>query len=162
VLTYIIDAYNVIHRDPLFRVRAKKDIAGAREHLIALTSGFAIRGKKKVIIVFDGTGRDEEGNPSGVQIIYSEPGKNADIRIKELIAKSKNPRNLVIISSDSEVARYGKLYACRIMLADKFMGELSRGKDRPVDEKPSSMSKQEQEEWLRLFGEGRRNRPPLK
>ncbi len=152
MLTYIIDAYNVIHRHPSLRERAKKDIDGAREKLIAFISGFAGQGSKKVILVFDGTGRGEKSTSAAVQIIFPDPGNNADHKIKELINGVKNPKNLVIVSSDTEVAHYGKLHACRIMSANEFISMLSNEKNRQGDEKPSSISVKEKEEWLKLFG----------
>lgn len=151
MLTYIIDAYNVIHRHSSLRERAKKDINGARQQLIVLVSGFAGQGKKGVILVFDGSSGEEKGESPTVRLIFSDPGSNADRKIKEIIDNTHNPRNLVIVSSDGEVARYGKLHACHTMTADEFISILSGMRGRHGEEKPSSISSKEKEEWLKLF-----------
>ena len=155
VLTYIIDANNVIHRHPELREHARKDIEGAGERFIALVSGFSGKGRKKVVLVFDGTRGRRVSGTQPVQVIVPESGENADLTIKKLVDKSKNPRNIVVVSSDAEVTRYGKLNGCRIMSAEEFITMISRRENSPGDEKPSSVSGTEKENWLRLFGEKR-------
>jgi predicted RNA-binding protein with PIN domain len=157
VLTYLIDANNVIHRHPILREQAKKDIDGAGERFIALITGFAGRGRKKIVVVFDGTRQGRKSVSLSLNIVIPASGENADQTIKTFINRSKNPRNLVIISSDMEVARYGKLHACRIMSAAEFITLLSKTKNEADDEKPSTTSVKEREDWLKLFGEKRRN-----
>jgi predicted RNA-binding protein with PIN domain len=151
VLTYLIDANNVIHRHPMLREQAKKDIEGAGERFIALMSGFAVRGGKKIVVVFDGTRHERKSVSLSLNIVIPASGENADQTIKTFINKSKNPRNLVIVSSDMEVARYGKLHACRIMSAAEFITLVSKKSD-PEDEKPSTTSVKERDDWLKLFG----------
>jgi predicted RNA-binding protein with PIN domain len=157
VLTYLIDANNVIHRHPMLREQAKKDIEGAGERLIVLMTGFAEQGRKKIVVVFDGTRHGGKSISPSLHSVVPASGENADQTIKTLINTSKNPRNLVIVSSDMEVARYGKLHACRIMSAAEFISLLSKTKNNLDDEKPSSLSVKEREDWLKLFGEKRGN-----
>ncbi len=139
----------------MLREQAKKDIEGAGERLIALMTGFAEQGRKKIVVVFDGTRHGGKSVSPLLQIVIPESGDNADRTIKNLINRSNNPKNLIIVSSDMEVARYGKLLACRVMSAGEFITLISGTKNRHGDEKPSSMSGNEKEDWLRLFGEKR-------
>jgi predicted RNA-binding protein with PIN domain len=157
VLTYIVDANNVVHRHPMLREQAKKNIGGACEQLVALLTGFTERGRKNITVVFDGTRETRINRTHSLTIMIPAAGENADQTIKTLINKSNNPKNLVIVSSDLEVARYGKLHACRIMSAAEFITTISKTKNDPDAEKPSSSSVKEKEELLRLFREHRRN-----
>lgn len=156
MLTYLVDANNVIHRHPALREQAKKDIKGAGERLVALVTRIAGRGKK-IVLVFDGTVDRRLNISPSLQLVVSESGADADLTIKRLIDESKNPRNLVIVSNDMEVAGYGRLHACHIMPADEFIISIARTEHISGGEKPSSMSGVEKEEWLKLFGQRRGN-----
>jgi predicted RNA-binding protein with PIN domain len=141
----------------MLREQAKKDIEGAGERFIALLTRFAEQRREKIVVVFDGTRHSGKSISPSLHSVVPVSGENADQTIKTFINKSKNPRNLVIVSSDMEVARYGKLNACRIMSAAEFITLLSKTKNNRDDEKPSSLSVKEREDWLKLFGEKRTN-----
>ncbi len=151
MLTYVIDAYNVLHRITSLRGKLKKDFSGARDVFLLKLSAFVLRGSRKVVVVFDGSGANAEAGAGNLRIVYADPGKSADLKIKQIIDQGRNPRNLVVVSSDAEVARYGRLNACRLLSAEEFIGLLDRDRNRGGSEKPSNISESEKEELLRLF-----------
>ncbi len=151
MLTYLIDAYNVIHRHPGLRGKLKKDFTGARETFLLKLAGFALRGNNEVVAVFDGTPAEAFPASGKLKIVYADPGKTADQKIKQLIDISRNPRNIVVVSSDGEVVRYGHLNSCRVLTAQEFVRLLEHEEKQGGDEKPVGETEREREEWLRLF-----------
>ncbi len=151
MLTYVIDAYNVLHRFPALRGKLRKDFIGAREVFLSTIAGFALRGKHQVVLVFDGRDDGSAGGSGTLKVVFADPGKTADQKIKHLIDRARNPKNVVVVSSDGEVARYGRLNACRVLSAEGFIGLLDREGNRGGSEKPSHISESEKEELLRLF-----------
>ena len=108
-------------------------------------------GKKnvKVSLHFDGFQSDQP-KVSGLRIIYS--GKTiADEKIKNEISKSKNPKKIILITSDSNLAEFGKVCSCQILKSEEFAKQLKSSQE--IDEEKSRIDEmQNSKEFKRLFG----------
>jgi predicted RNA-binding protein with PIN domain len=159
--TYIIDALNLIHKEPSLRNLLRGDMNNALNGLIQKVSLFASRYKSyKFKIVIDGSNYELTNPYMNIKVITSGKRK-ADPLIKELIDKAKNKRSLTIVSSDTEVYNYGKVNACTVKTSEEFLSIMEppkpniSNKDIPKGsrEKPSKPSRKEVDEFLKLFGE---------
>ncbi|MBK7865781.1 MAG: NYN domain-containing protein [Ignavibacteriales bacterium] len=68
-------------------------------------------------------------------IVYSD-ARPADLVIKDEIDRSKNPRNIIVVSSDHEVINYGKKSSCETMTSEDFIARFfSKGNEKEELEK---------------------------
>ena len=162
--TYIIDALNVIHKEPSLRNLLSGNMNNALNGLIQKISLFASRYKSyKFKLIADGSNYELTNPYINIKVITSGNIK-ADTVIKEKIDKSKNKKNITVVSSDTEVYNYGKINSCTVRTSEEFLNLLNpsskktTGSATPKDkrtakEKPSKPSRREVEEFLKLFGE---------
>jgi predicted RNA-binding protein with PIN domain len=120
-LQYIIDGYNLIrHRS----FRPSKKIKEPRFALLSFIRGERLCGslKNKITIVFDGY-CDVEGlnefDP-GINVVFS-CDESADERIKKILAGARNPKELVVISDDREIASFTKDFMAAHMGIEQFI-----------------------------------------
>ena len=101
----LVDGYNIIKRDPSFQSLAAKNLAAARQLLIAQLANRYRHTPHQVIVVFDGNNASEQATQDHrVRIIYSCAGESADSVIARLatIARATG-REVEIYSDDREV-----------------------------------------------------------
>ena len=156
---YIIDGYNVIHAIPSLKKLLAHDGSQAREQLGYLISRLTFRRKFRCTIVFDGT-RPPESHPSQshspVHIVYSAP-QSADAKIKAMIDQSKNRTLLVVVSSDREILDYARVCSCTAHTSKYFSNLLFEEADQGEEKDASTLSSAQVDEWLRIFGEGKKD-----
>ncbi len=161
---YILDAHNVIHKHPVWRTLITRTMLGeARQGLVNAVARLAQRYPAFFFtIVFDGTNTRVRAPYRNIAIYESPRGIPADIIIKQRIDADPQPRQCIIISSDTEVHNYARRSGCSTMSADEFLRQLDKPyldkdseefyrKKHGGEEKPSAVSKSELEEFKRLF-----------
>jgi len=153
---YLIDGNNLIGKIPNLQSLQKKDKESARERLVLLLERYFHSRKIRVTIYFDGY-RNSGIKTNAFKINYSD-SKTADEIIKKDISLSKNPRNLIVVSSDNEIAGFAKVCACEVILSEKFYETIvnENGRDRGNEvklenEKIDELSKSNSE-FVKLFG----------
>jgi predicted RNA-binding protein with PIN domain len=165
-MTTIIDGYNFLHA--LGRLNAqsgKTALEGARNWLLLqLRQRPSIA--SDVIVVFDalakvvGSRRTiEEG---GIRFLFSHK-ETADDLIETLIKQQPNPKQVQVVSDDRRLQVAGRREGCRVFGCLDFYeahlelpsSQADRRNSSAVSEpeKPSSLSPEELQEWLRAFGE---------
>lgn len=107
--------------------------------------------KKKagVSLHYDGFEKDVI-KTSNIKIIYSN-NYSADDRIKSEIGKIKNPRNVILITSDSNLMEYGRVCACKVIKSEEFV-KLIKQSNTEFEEKIKSGQDTDVEEFKKLFG----------
>jgi predicted RNA-binding protein with PIN domain len=153
---YIIDGYNLLHAIPSLKKMLTRDALGAREQLIALIARQTMKRKFRCTIVFDGappSGSRPPAQQSPVHVAYST-GISADSYIRNMIEKSKQPTNLVVVSSDHEILNHAHACSCTTHTSKYFSGLLFQEEDRGEEKEQTPLSKAEVEEWLKIFGKG--------
>lgn len=156
----IIDAYNLIHRVDELRILLEQSQDVCVDTMVTKLSSHYFDRKIKVIIAFDGYGINRHERNVEVKFSKTNTGMdygNADGYIKAMIEKSRNPKLMIIVSSDKGITWFAKDCGCRIQSSESFWGEV---KDKRIErlnahreskEKPDVLSKGEFDYFLKEF-----------
>jgi predicted RNA-binding protein with PIN domain len=146
---FIIDGNNLIGKIPSIKNLQRKDKRASRERLAFLLGRYFSTRRNMVTLHFDGH-KKESINATGLQIKYSET-KTADDEIKVEIEKSKNPKNIIVVTSDGNVAEFARVYGCQVIKSEDFKKKLF---DSIVaDEEQTRIEEMiNQEEFKKIFG----------
>jgi len=150
-MPYLIDGNNVMAQT----VGWHRNRTRARKGLIRDLAGFIAAHRVRVQVVFDG--QPDEEFPEGtryksVEILYARHGSDADSRIKEIIRRASYKRDMIVVSSDRELASFANRQGTRVMASGRFRSMLDEagmtdrskakvGVGEPVDV----------DEWLEFF-----------
>jgi len=146
---YIIDGNNLIGKIPFIKKLQRSDKQASREKVSFLLGRYFARRKASVSLHFDGH-PGESIKVSGIKIKYSE-SRTADERIKIEIERSKNPKNIIVVTSDNNVAEFAKVCSCQIIKCEDFSRKLLSSS--PADEEKKRIDElNNPEEFKRLFG----------
>jgi predicted RNA-binding protein with PIN domain len=158
--TIIIDAYNLMHKVSELRLLLQQSQDICVDTMVSKLQGHFFGRGYKVILVFDGQGKNKHDQNIEVKFARTGVGPdwgNADALIKYLVEKAKNPKLLKIVSSDREITWFAKDCGCKIQTAESFWGEV---KDRRIEraeeireskEKPNIVTKTEFDYLLKEF-----------
>jgi predicted RNA-binding protein with PIN domain len=116
---YIIDGNNLIGKDRLLTQLQKKDKQQSREKAAFIISRYFGGKKATISLHFDGF-KKEIIKALNIKIIYSS-NHPADLHIKREIEKSKNPRNIVLVTSDSNLMEFGRVCSCQLIKSEEFV-----------------------------------------
>jgi predicted RNA-binding protein with PIN domain len=155
----VIDGYNVIHRSPELRPGPERTLEEAREKLINLLSWTVGAGEARFLVVFDGAegGGGTQTGSERVSVRWSRPPAKADDLIRTIVEDESERRSrITVVTADLEIARHARAMGATVALSDLFLGSvLGPGRVAEGQEKPSTLSRRELEEWAELF-----RRPP--
>jgi len=146
---YIIDGNNLIGKLPSLMILQKKDKQRSREKLAFMIDNYFNQKKAKVFLHFDGHPK-ESIRINNACIVYS---KNliADEMIKNQIGKSKNPRNIIVITSDNNLTEYARVCSSTVIKCEEFSKDILHPKDSD-EEKKRIEEMNNIEEFKKLFG----------
>ncbi len=145
---YIIDGNNLIGKIPALMKIQKKDKQSSREKLALMLQRFFLNKKANVTLHLDGFAVTKI-NAGKIKIIYSE-NITADEKIKNQIEKSKSPRTITVITSDSNLTQFAKVCSCKVIPSEDFAKQLnSKSQD---DEQTIIDSMKNDDEFKKLFG----------
>lgn len=154
----LIDGYNLLYQFPELRKRIERDLESGREALLNRLVSYAAEKGVEIIVVFDGDDRNVgplESFPS-VRILFSKLPEKADPLIKRLIDQNEKGTDLIVVSSDNEIAGYSRMSGIRVVSSQSFAHEMQSHPLYTTEKKFSqSLTEEELEEWLQLFGEER-------
>lgn len=147
---YIVDGNNVIGKSKELIELQKKNKSFSREKLAFKVSNF-VRGKKlKVTIHFDGF-KNLPINIPNITIVYSDT-KEADSYIRRQIEQSKNPRKLILVSSDHDLQNFARACACEVLPSEDFNKLLNEQDDNDEENNKIESMNKEINEFKKLFG----------
>jgi predicted RNA-binding protein with PIN domain len=158
--TIIIDAYNLMHRVPELEILLKQSQDACVDAMIAKLRSHHGNKKIKVVLVFDGMGRNKSSGNIEIKFSKTNVGTdygNADKLIKTLIEKAKNKKLLRVVSSDNDITWFAKECGCRVQSSESFWGEVKgrrqqvRNLTRGSVEKPEFVSRTEYDFLLKEF-----------
>ncbi len=154
----IVDGYNLILRTERLDLKQEQALFDARRRLVMRLGAFNSGKRQRITVVFDGA--DSSGsasNPSsgGIEVIFSRPPQKADQTILGLIEKSKQARNITLVTSDSALARMAAGCGCTIVSSELFMKRLASGMDEEeyIQKYKAQISSKDLDEWLKLFND---------
>ena len=150
----IVDGYNVILRSSQLKPGGGRTLREARAKLLNLLAWAFAPAAAQFIVVFDGAeGTAAGGREGAIEVRYSRPPHKADDVIRELVEERvQKVERLTVVTSDLEVARHARAMGADIALADLFLASALGPGSPEASEKPTTtLSKQELEEWAKLF-----------
>ena len=155
----VVDGYNLIHRSPDLRPGPERTLEESRDKLVNLLSWAVGAGDARFIVVFDGAeGHDSSTTSSArVEVRWSRPPAKADDVIRHLVEDQvERVDRLTVVTADLEVARHARAMGANVALSDLFVASvLGPERVREAGEKPGTLSRNELEEWARMFRAGR-------
>lgn len=149
MLNYIIDGNNLIGKISSLMSLQKKDKQASREKLVYILDRYFIQKKASVSLHLDGY-QAGSINSSKMKIIYSE-NLTADEKIKKQISQSKSPRNIIVITSDSNLAQFAKVCSTNVISSEVFVAEIKKS-TQIASEQGKIDSMNNIEEFKKLFG----------
>lgn len=145
---YIIDGNNLIGKVRSLQKVQNWDKQGAREKLAIMLERYFSGKKIKVTLHFDGF-QNTPIKISGVKIIYSD-NRSADEKIKAEISASKNPRNIIVVTSDNNLKEFARVCSASVIPSEEFAAEIRR-KNKSDEEESRIQSMNNVEEFKRIF-----------
>ncbi len=149
----LIDGHNLIGKLPDIRLDDPDDEA----KLVVRLRTYCARTGKRVTVVFDhglpgGPSRELSGG--GVKAIFAVAGRTADGILCERIRRARDPRGLTVVTSDHQVIAAAQARGARVVRSEEFAAQLNtpRAVETIETERDVSLSADEVEEWLQLFG----------
>ena len=149
MLNYIIDGNNLIGKIASLMSLQKKDKQASREKLVYILDRYFISKKANVSLHLDGHPASRVSS-SKMKIVYSE-NLTADEKIKKQISQSKSPRNIIVVTSDSNLAQFAKVCSATVVSSDEFAVEINKSGDK-FDEESIIKSINNVDEFKKLFG----------
>lgn len=146
---YIIDGNNLLGKIPAIKKLQKSNKQASREKLAFLLGRYFSKSRNSVTLHFDGHLK-ETIKVSGIKIKFSG-SKTADDKIKIEIERSKNPKNIIVVTSDNNVAEFARVCSCQVIKSEDFTKNLftlnsSDDEQSRIDQINNS------EEFKKLFG----------
>lgn len=146
--TYYIDGNNLIGKVKNLWALQQKDKQASREKLSFILDRYFSTRNHKVVLYFDGHS-NVSINTSKLKIMYSE-NRTADDIIKTAIERNKNPRNLVVVTSDHSLMDFSRVCNCEVVSSTEFAQEIMRPASKDEEEeKKKSIS---DDDIKKLFG----------
>ncbi len=149
----LIDGHNLIGKLPDIHLDDPDDEA----KLVVRLRTYCARTNKRVTVVFDhglpgGPSRELSGG--GVKAIFAVAGRTADGILCERIRRARDPRGLTVVTSDHQVIAAAQARGARVVRSEEFAAQLNtpRAVETIETERDVSLSADEVEEWLQLFG----------
>ncbi|MCM8770784.1 MAG: NYN domain-containing protein [Candidatus Omnitrophica bacterium] len=120
---YIIDGYNII-KHPKFSV-SHKDLNEGRRGLLNFIERHKLCGsqRNKVTVIFDGSGEVFSSKLSSSYEIIFTKNESADEKIKKLVSKAKNPKEMVVVSDDKEIIFFIRSRGARPLSVEEFIAK---------------------------------------
>lgn len=146
---YIIDGNNLIGKIKSLNRLHKKDKKQSAEKLAFMIGRNFSKKKVSVSLHFDGVQKDIVKVP-GIKIYYSG-SVSADEKIKNEIGKSRNPKNIVLVTSDNNLAEFGRVCSCQVIKSEFFSKQLL-STDSSDEEKNRIEELDNPEVFKKLFG----------
>jgi len=103
----LVDGYNVIKNNEMFRLMELKSFEYARQLLIQQLANKYRQSSHRVIVVFDGADKHEQVlHESHIKVVYSRSGETADRVIARMAAEARREGRDVAMYSDDEEVRH--------------------------------------------------------
>lgn len=159
----VIDGYNFIFTVPELEKHVKANrMEPLRDHLISLLSKYKEKKHYDVVVVFDGNYTEaslpKKQTYSGITVIYSKSGIDADTEIKRITSLCQNPNDVCIVTYDNDIKRHVRKCGCRIIepkaLYKEILEILNKDKKKKSDEpesKRNGPSENDAKYWKDVF-----------
>jgi hypothetical protein len=149
-MLFLIDGHNLIGQTPGLRLDDPDD----EQKLVELLRAHLVHLNKKGVVFFD------RGEPGGatkwsnnvLQVRFARPPKTADAMILERLRQERDPRGVIVVTSDQAVKRAAQRTGANVKSSRQFAQEMRTPSARPK-QKESGLSTTEVEAWEKEFME---------
>ncbi|MDR3666898.1 MAG: NYN domain-containing protein [Ignavibacteriaceae bacterium] len=146
---YIIDGNNLIGKIGSLQKLQNKNKQSTREKLaFKLEDYFHDKPNIKVSLHLDGF-PGQSIKVQNIRIIYSGK-KTADDEIKSQIGNEKNPRNVILVSSDRQLKDFASVCGCDCISSEDFSKSIMPRS--PEDEEQKRQDELNNDDFKKLFG----------
>jgi predicted RNA-binding protein with PIN domain len=157
---YLIDGYNLIFT----LIESKESLQVFRQKTIRYLQKKFAQGSLSGMLVFDGAHRrDEESGlsyPSPLIVAYAPKGQSADAYIVEEIEKTKNPKQIIVVTNDRGLSSHARSHGAKVQSNREFILFLKKRsqKTKKGNLEPQD-TKQNLERLQKIFEERLENNP---
>jgi predicted RNA-binding protein with PIN domain len=167
----LVDGYNLLHASGVFgQPSDPPTLETARRALLALLAAqLTDRERRRATIVFDGKeappGLPSESSYQQISVVFSRRKTTADELIAEMIAAEKQPKQLVVVSSDHSVQRSARQRGVTFHDSEAWLRTMQQRQSStaaPAESRDHVPSADEVASWLQEFSESKdspRTRP---
>lgn len=149
MLQYIIDGNNLIGKIGSLKKAYRQNRQSSREGLIKYLNAFLADKKINLTLHFDGYPNGPLYLSKG-RIIYSEH-RTSDTLIKDEIDRFKNPKLIVLVSSDHNLINYARVNSCKVIKSEEFKREMQNSSGTNEEFEKVKKLEREKEIFLKLF-----------
>jgi predicted RNA-binding protein with PIN domain len=159
---YIIDGYNLL-KSSAFNVPLNLSLEDQRNHLIRMIKSFSQSEQSEVLIIFDNSLSFSTNRNIGsgrIRIKFTKASMEADDLIKKIIRNEKNPKRLIIVSSDRAIQYTAKDHGAAILSSEDYYRIIEKRESSTGDTNKSdfnqekydpNLGKKEIQYWKELF-----------
>jgi predicted RNA-binding protein with PIN domain len=163
----LIDGYNLLHAAGMARAHyGPGDLKRCRERLLRHLAGHLSAAEiARTLVVFDAR-EPPPDRPSrlvihGMQVLFANPGGDADLAIQESLSEHASPRRVTLVSSDHVLQQAARRHRADYIDSEEFISRLNQRRQSSVARKPSDsddkpsdqLTPAEAEHWSRYFGD---------
>lgn len=147
-MPFVIDGHNLIAHLGQPGLADPDD----EQQLVRLLRSYLSRVQRKGAVYFDqglpGSGRGWSN--SQLEVRFATPPRTADDLIRDRLQRERNPRGLVVVSADQEVAQSAVRAGATVLTPSEFVRRLRSGPPAQAA-KEKGLSSEEVAEWEALF-----------
>ncbi len=128
---WLIDGYNLLH-DLTGRNKKNKML---RQDLFEILANFSGQGNRRLTLVLDGRGNDDEFRPylhKTFHIVYSQ-SVSADSYIEKILYEKKGKAPLMVVTKDRAITNMARGAGARVMNPEDFMDLVKSSKEESKD-----------------------------
>src|SRR3989338_8943604 len=117
---WLIDGYNLLHD---LGGQKKNQNTVSRQNLFEMLASFSSLGDRRVTLVLDGKGNEDEFRPylnKTFHIVYSQ-SVSADSYIERALYQNKGKFSFVVVTKDRAITNMARGSGARVIGADEFM-----------------------------------------
>ncbi len=149
----LIDGHNLIGKIPDISLSDRDD----ESKLLRRIQQYRARTGRRVTIFFDNGTIYKPGSTQklgGITIRYAPHGITADTLIITQLRRERNPKEVLVVSSDRAIQRAAKIARANVMSSTEFARTLSNLRaPTALGKNDSPLPPNEVDEWLSIFGE---------
>lgn len=147
----LIDGHNLIGK---LSDISLSDVDDETQLLFKLRRYRAKTGRSLIVYFDSGIGfkLGEKKKRGGITVQYAPSGKIADQLIIKRLRQAKNPKELMVVTSDREIQRVARQVGAQVVSSGNFATTLNATPPVETSSEPN-LSDDEIDEWLSIFGE---------
>jgi predicted RNA-binding protein with PIN domain len=148
----LIDGHNLIGRMPDLDLDDPDD----EVKLVLRLRAYCSRARKRATVVFDSGlpgGPSDTLSGAGVKAVFASSGRSADGILLERIRGARNPRGLIVVTSDQRIVDAARARHMRAIRSEEFAQQLVLP-SKDADSADVQLSPEEVDDWLAIFQRG--------